>query len=354
MDRAVKIDYKLIIAIMLIAVLFQFYHPLLGETLGEKNVLAMVKGKLCYIPIALIGIYYGVIFSLSAAALFSVFSLLSFFVSWDSFRSFSDVATEIVSFMLLAALVPVLINRRIPEKPDKKSKSEAGNRSDYYHTMVRLAKKIANDLKPPLNSINSALEKLEESQTDAEKDSLKSIKKEVERLNGVAMDYLDFAAPKVTHTGHVDVPSIIEAIVEQIKPQAERLGVRLAYDGTKIDGFTRGDAERLGRAFLNLILNGLQAVEGGGQVEIKCRYDSSAEMLNIDISDSGAGIREDIKERIFDPFFSTRPKGSGLGLTITKIIVEEHHGTITASNILSGGARFTIRLPVDNMEIAEY
>ncbi len=354
MDRAAKIDYKIIIAISLIAVLFQFYYPLFGETLGENYVLAAVKGKLCYIPIALIGVYYGVMISLSAAALFSVFSLLSFFIGWDSMRPFSDVATEIVSFMLLAALVPILIIRRIPEKPDKKSATETGARADYYDTMANLAKKIANDLKPPLNSINSALEKLDDQQSDAEKDCLKTIKREVERLNGVAMDYLDFAAPKVTHTGHVDVPSIIEAIVEQIKPQAERLGVRLAYDGAAVEGFTRGDAERLGRAFLNLILNGLQAVEGGGQVEVKSRFDPGAEMLNIDISDSGSGIREDIKERIFDPFFSTRPKGSGLGLTITKIIVEEHHGTITASSIPSGGARFSVRLPVDNMEIAEY
>jgi len=125
--------------------------------------------------------------------------------------------------------------------------------------------------------------------------------------------------------------------------------------------FVKGDVEQLRRALLNIILNAVQAMFEGGDLEISCQSrslpvaaqqmlgeDHNGTWVEIAVRDSGPGIDESEVQRIFNPFFTKKDKGTGLGLAIATKIIEAHRGQITASNSPKGGAVFTISLPLES------
>jgi two-component system NtrC family sensor kinase len=109
-----------------------------------------------------------------------------------------------------------------------------------------------------------------------------------------------------------------------------------------------GDPQQLQQVFLNLLLNGADAIPEGGKITIKTSHDKEGKTIAIKVQDTGKGIPSELKERIFQPFFTTKGKGkgTGLGLAVSKRIVEEHGGSIEVANNVSGGGAFTIILPV--------
>lgn len=110
------------------------------------------------------------------------------------------------------------------------------------------------------------------------------------------------------------------------------------------------DANQMTQALLNLLLNALQAVDHGGQVEIGAELNADASYLHLWVKDNGSGIPSDQKEKIFEPFFTTREKGTGLGLAIVHKIVENHDGEIKIESPLAGsnkGCQFTIKIPTN-------
>jgi two-component system NtrC family sensor kinase len=109
------------------------------------------------------------------------------------------------------------------------------------------------------------------------------------------------------------------------------------------------DPEQLGQVFRNLILNAIQAMPDGGQLEIRSEVSPPAQ-LAISFADTGVGIPEDNLEKLFEPLFTTRAKGIGLGLAITKTLVEGHKGTIEVQSKLGKGSIFTVRLPLEEKE----
>jgi two-component system sensor histidine kinase HydH len=115
------------------------------------------------------------------------------------------------------------------------------------------------------------------------------------------------------------------------------------------------DANQMTQAILNLLLNSLQAVNSGGNIEVGVKLDPSVSRLTIWVEDDGPGITQDQKEKIFDPFFTTREKGTGLGLAIVHKIVENHNGEISLQSPPSGksrGCRFTLSIPAQSHDNA--
>jgi signal transduction histidine kinase len=105
------------------------------------------------------------------------------------------------------------------------------------------------------------------------------------------------------------------------------------------------DPLQLQQVFLNLFLNAVEAMPGGGVLAVRTEYDAFSDCVRIDISDSGKGIDEGIMGNIFQPFFTTKPKGTGLGLAICRQLIEQQDGSIKAENNPSGGTVFRIDLP---------
>jgi len=353
MDFKALLKWILLTSILALAALFQY--PLLNSSIGGSRALSLIGAQLCFIPVALAALAYGTIGGLVAAAAFSLSVVIAFIFEQEHFQPIQAVIAEIIGFIALAIIVGWVRKSYRGKTSSPEIAESKENDSNNVQAVEGLAKIIANDLKNPLNVIKSAAEKIEHYDSDDKlAQALKDLSKGVEQLEGIAEDYLDFAAPKVTYTNHVDISSIVESIVAQMRPQAERMGVRLALSNDKADGFTRGDEKRLGKLLINILINGIQAAEGGGQVEVKCHHDKSSGVFLVEISDTGSGVKGEAMNRIFEPFYSTRQRGSGLGLAIAKAIAEEHNGGISVANIPSSGAKFTIRLPIDDRVITEY
>ncbi|GEM_PF-4114099 len=344
----------LIIITALIALLIKFYNPILYPILGSIPFISLINQQLCFIPIALSAFTLGFKGGIIAALGFSLFSILSGITFYQGPDVLSETIAEIISYLSMGIIAGWVAEKSIKQIYDEEQPSPTANDRERTEALERFAKSVADDVRQPLSSLRNAINDLKSQQLENDNHhSIEIISREIDRLSGVVMDYLDFATPKVTYTDHINVPSVLDTVVRQAKQQADRLGVRLVFQNKEVNGFTRGNEKRLERMFLNILINALQAAEGGGQVEIKCNYRKNSNHLTVEISDSGDGFDKEIINRVFEPFFSTRKKGSGLGLSIAKAISDEHKGEITITNNSPTGATVTIKLPVDNKSITE-
>lgn len=171
--------------------------------------------------------------------------------------------------------------------------------------------------------------------------------KESDRLNRVVEDFLRLARPQPTVFADCDVREELGNVLTLVSTDAKNRGVRLELEAPSLP-IVRGDCEKLRQAFLNLVLNGLQATPRGGSMTISASVvaqENGPNLVEIVFADTGAGIPAEVADKVFEPFFTTKAGGTGLGLVITRKIVESHGGTIQVDSQRSGGAVFRIRLP---------
>jgi two-component system, NtrC family, sensor kinase len=166
---------------------------------------------------------------------------------------------------------------------------------------------------------------------------------EVDRLNAVTEEYLRFARLPKPVFAREDVNEILSGLVEFITPELKQSGVAVALDLAPDLPLVRGDEGQLRAAFLNLIRNSREAMPRGGRISIRtCSVDEGVEA---EVRDTGAGIPAEALQRIFDPFYSTKEKGTGLGLAFTQQVVQEHGGCVRCESAPGAGTVFTVRLP---------
>jgi len=172
--------------------------------------------------------------------------------------------------------------------------------------------------------------------------------REVDRLNRVLEDFLRFARPEPVEQGRFVLQHVIGDVLDLTRQQAARNNVDVAVDlGDEIG--IRGQGEQLKQAFLNLVLNALQAMPNGGALKISMR--ALPQEVQVLVSDSGPGIAPEDRERIFNPFVTTRDSGTGLGLAITQRIIQGHGGRIILDSRPGEGACFTVCLPRPQKEM---
>jgi signal transduction histidine kinase len=168
--------------------------------------------------------------------------------------------------------------------------------------------------------------------------------RQTERISLITRNMLSFAREQAVHAEEVDVNPLLEEILAQASHQAPAEKVtmvrRLASDLPPIEG----DRERLRQVFTNIVVNALQAMEGKGILTVESRREG--ETVEVAVADTGPGIPEEVGEKIFNPFFTTRPHGTGLGLSVTYGIVKAHRGSIAAENGVKEGTVFRVRLPL--------
>ncbi len=177
------------------------------------------------------------------------------------------------------------------------------------------------------------------------------VRDEIRRLDHILEDFLQFARPREFVRHPVDVVAILTRVFDLLGGEAERRGIRLERDLDDVPPVA-GDEERLRQVLVNLGLNAIEAVRDGGLVSVSCHVapadpeepDAGPE-VEILVDDDGAGIAPESRDRIFEPFYTTKAKGSGLGLSIVHAIVTQHGGRIRVEDSPRGGARFALRLP---------
>jgi signal transduction histidine kinase len=219
-------------------------------------------------------------------------------------------------------------------------------------TVGRLSLRIAHEVRNPISAIELNAEMLEDIVRERSGDDMKeaaglvaAIRDQVTALDGLTEEYLAFARFPRPHFEEESINDLVQELADFVRPVASRQGLSLRVEVDPSVPMMEIDRGLLRQAALNLVKNGLEALSSGGELTIASRFDGEA--VEIAVSDTGAGISDDVGPRLFEQFFTTKPQGTGLGLSITRQIAEEHGGEIRWVNRADrGGATFTIRLPL--------
>lgn len=167
-----------------------------------------------------------------------------------------------------------------------------------------------------------------------------AVQREVQRLNRLVDDFLDFARPREFAPSPVDLRSLVESVRTLLEPQAGEAGLRIECRCQPVPTVI-GEADRLRQAVLNLALNAIQATPAGGVVRLE--VGESSGQVFIAIEDTGPGIPAALRPRIFEPFYTTKPNGTGLGLPIVCSIVRRHGGNLSIEDNSPSGTRFVMK-----------
>jgi signal transduction histidine kinase len=233
-------------------------------------------------------------------------------------------------------------------------------RAERLEAVAEMSASLAHEIKNPLASIRSAAELLAKV-PGADEDTrtlTKLVQRESDRLSRLLSEFLDFARTGVTSVRRVDLLDIARhaaALVAAHPDKPENVTIREVFPSTPL--VVVGDDDLLHRAIFNLLLNAVQASPGGGQVQIEATELAYNQLpphaehfvrggIMLQVTDQGKGIADSIKDRMFDPFVTTKSGGSGLGLAIVHRAVEAHHGFILVDGGgPAGGTKFTVLLP---------
>jgi signal transduction histidine kinase len=217
--------------------------------------------------------------------------------------------------------------------------------------MAEIASYLAHEIRNPLNLISLTAHHIR-NQFVPQKEELRnkffelieSLNSEVEQLSKVVSHFMTMGRQSELQKINFTLSEIIDQVQVLVKQQLNSKNISMIISGEK-STLIRADIEQIRLVFLNLIVNAIAAVPIGGSIWFHIEPDSSGRAIKISISDNGTGIQEEDIEKIFDPYFTRKPGGTGLGLALVKRIIEEHDGTILAENRKEGGAHFEIILP---------
>jgi two-component system sensor histidine kinase HydH len=210
-----------------------------------------------------------------------------------------------------------------------------------------LAAGIAHEIRNPLSSIKGFATFFKERYRDNPEDQKTAdiMVQEVERLNRVIGQLLEFARPMEMKRQWTSIQEVIRHTLRMIEGQAKAKNVAIRTDLPQHIGNISIDSDKITQVLLNLYLNGMEAMEEGGALTIAVLpYESR--MVRIDVSDTGKGIDENDLARIFDPYFTTRSSGTGIGLAIVHKIIESHDGELRVTSEPGKGTTVSIFLPV--------
>jgi PAS domain S-box-containing protein len=230
---------------------------------------------------------------------------------------------------------------------EQKQIGELMVRSEKLNSLGQLAAGLAHELKNPLAVISSCAQFcLSEKKIDRSlQENLQVIFRNSRRANRLIVELLNFAKPSRLSVKDVDINELLSSAAKMASFEIQGFKTVFIMDLQAGLPEISADEDKLKQVFLNVILNALQAIGGKGTLTIRTTLDVSRHGIQVDIVDDGPGIPPDYRQRIFDPFFSTKDGGTGLGLSICHSIVKEHGGEILTACPEGGGTCISIRLP---------
>ncbi len=232
--------------------------------------------------------------------------------------------------------------------------------SERLAVVGELAAGIAHEVRNPLTSVKLLIQAIERNQSlgDSDQQRLRIVRQEIARIETTMQELLDYARPAEFRRVRHDVRDTLRRTLNLVEVRAEQSGVAIDELLGSQPLFVNADPEQLQQVFVNLLLNAIEAMPAGGRLLLalegrpatsgdSCRTDVGP-LLRIVFRDSGCGIRADVLERLFQPFVTSKERGIGLGLAISRQIMLEHGGRLTACNVPGGGAEFVVEVPLAN------
>lgn len=371
--------YEWLVLLALGAVQIAEAHlELSSDTVGAALVIAL-KLALCYWLVAETGgveSSYYLIFWLpivSAASNLGLGgTLLNTLISsavYLSFLFFLDFETnyippegqrELTVRVLFFFLSAVLVNRFATENRAKTEHLAQANRelreaqaevqrSERLAALGQLSAGLAHEIRNPLGVISASAEILEKNVADENKVAREVsgfIRSEVHRTNELVTRFLNFTRPSPLQKEPANLNDVVRGAVSQLmeKVKGRKEDIQIRQDLHDVPRFSF-DATLVESVVLNLLLNGYEAMSSGGTLVVRTRRNGS--MAQIEVADSGIGIKKDQLENIFNPFFTTKPNGVGLGLAMVSKFVDSHGGKITVNSRAGEGATFRVSLPLE-------
>lgn len=330
--------------------------------------------RLYYIPIVLGGLWFTLRGGLGTAIVVSFVYAPHILLQWGHHPGI-DVAQylEIVVYNVIGVLTGFLSQRELEQKLRYQKTSmrleesyeklrgqadqlleieEQLRRADRLSAMGELSAGMAHEVRNPLASIKGTAEILRDGidSRDKKYEFAQILVREVDRLENVVRDFLRFAKPDKGVLEEVRICEAMNDVLTLVRQQAIKAGVEIDIDCSESLPLISGNFEQLKQAFLNFVLNALQVMPDGGKLTIKGDFEQNR--LRVSFTDTGPGIPEDIQERVFNPFYTTRQEGTGLGLAITHRIIDAHGGRVVLNSRIGEGATFIVELPIHKKEDA--
>lgn len=274
---------------------------------------------------------------------------------WERYRW--QIAMIAAVFLVQGGLISGLLHerrrRRLADVESRQRLAELAHLSRYA-AAGEMTTSIAHELNQPLGSIltNAETAELMLKSASPNLDELRAILADIRRDDQRASEVIRRLRSMLKKTPFevrdVQLNSTIREVVGFVADLAQGRGVVLSYAPAANELYVRGDPIHLQQVLLNLIINALDATAEAqtSKREISVALSRTGSYAEVRVRDTGPGIRADDLKTIFNPFFTTKPQGMGMGLAIVRTIVEAHHGTVSAENLPSGGAAFTVKLPI--------
>jgi two-component system sensor histidine kinase HydH len=273
----------------------------------------------------------------------------------DDFRTIFNfqilVILTIMAVMSLLFLILIFVVKRgeaiIKQRAKEQLKlKEQLSRAEHLSTIGEMVAGVSHEIRNPLGIIRSSAELLKKKMAshDATSTIPDIIIEEGARLNSIITDFLNFARPRQPDFVACRIEEILGKNLKFIAPEAKKEGYRLEIQYGPDLPEIMADKDMLYQAFLNILINAMQAMPGGGDIQINITAEN--DLMEIQFLDKGQGIAEEIAIKIWDPFFTTKEKGTGLGLGIVKNIIESHNGVIRIDNRSNKGVAVTVELRI--------
>lgn len=243
-------------------------------------------------------------------------------------------------------------NFMVQKLREKRALEEKLREVEHLSGIGQFARGIAHEIRNPLNFISLSIDHLREKYVpleDARKEKFESlmmsIKQEIQRLNKLVGGFLDYGKPIKLSLREVELHSLVDEVLALVLAKAEKDNVEIITRYEVLPKLSL-DPELIKTCIFNVVLNAFQAMPGGGRLTISTKASNSK--VSIFFEDTGTGISRENLSKVFDPFFSTKESGLGLGLAMTRRVVEEHGGKVDFQSAEGKGSTITMSFPVSS------
>ncbi len=351
----------------LIAICVLFVTLLHYTTPTSRIVYHEVYNRLYYIPIILGAFFYGIRGGLGVSILVSLIFIPHIFVDWGGMiASNANMLTEVFLYNVVGVITGLLVSaenryrERLEETGDRLRESleelqektgmliqreEELRQSERLSLLGEMSAMMAHEIRNPLGSIKGAAEILSDSFSEGDEGYryTQILVKEVDRLNNVIDNFIRVGSARKEERVSVNINELLDELLFFFERMAAQKGISIDAICDPDLPVVNANPNQLRQAFMNLVLNSVHAMGKEGRLIVSTA--AARDGIEVRFEDTGAGISREEMSRLFEPFYTTRDSGTGLGLTITKRIVENHDGHIVIESDVGKGTKVVVSLP---------